>query len=308
MEDIIQKELRERYDKAVESFINKLRPDTNIIAVIISGSVAYDVVWEKSDIDTTVIVRDQQLAASSYCIIEDGITINVNICTRSEFKRGLEGSIGGLFRQSYYAKGKMLYSTDESLTEFFEEEKEIGDDDAALTLLEVAGELVSVYNKCRKWLYARKDPAYAQYFLIRAAEAVAAAELVIRREPVSRESIQKACRHNPELMRTFYNIPMSRNMTAEELAEAIAKLGEYIDSLLEKAKKPVIDYMSDGEIKTMSLLAARFHSEAHFLEGLFDYMADKGLIERVSQTIRITPKSKRVLEELAFLYVPDNEN
>jgi predicted nucleotidyltransferase len=61
MEDI-----KQRYLDAVDSFIDKLRDDQNVIAVILCGSLSYDKVWEKSDIDLTVVVRDQQLNSHSY--------------------------------------------------------------------------------------------------------------------------------------------------------------------------------------------------------------------------------------------------
>lgn len=54
-------EVRARFIAAVDSFIEKLKSDPNILAVVVSGSLAYDVVWEKSDVDMTVVVRDQLL-------------------------------------------------------------------------------------------------------------------------------------------------------------------------------------------------------------------------------------------------------
>ena len=79
MDQKTQEALKQRYMTAVQSFIDKVRDDPAVIAVIVSGSLAYDVVWEKSDIDMTVIVRDQVLKNESYCIVEDGITINVSL-------------------------------------------------------------------------------------------------------------------------------------------------------------------------------------------------------------------------------------
>jgi hypothetical protein len=69
-------------------------------------------------------------------------------------------------------------------------------------------------------------------------------------------------------------------------------------------KKPVIEFMSDGDLKTVTLIARHFHVEAHFIIEVLDYMAEKGVIERVSQTIRITPKSRMAVEELGYLYIP----
>lgn len=304
MDERTQAELKNRYMDATDSFIDKVRNDPNVIAVIVSGSLAYDVVWEKSDIDMTLVVRDQPLKTQSYCIIEDGILINVYLTARSEFKRGLERNIGGSFSQSYYSKGKMVYTTDDSLYEFFEEQKRVGSDDRAISALHIAGTLVHLYDKCQKWLTARKDPLYAQYYLLKAAESIAHMELCLKGEPISRESIQKALQLNPDVMAAFYQDAMSHHMSEDEIRNAIERIDKYLEQQLDILKKPVIEFMSDGEIKTVTLINKYFHVGSDGLIGIMDYLAEKGVIEKVSQTIRITPKSKLAVEEIGYLYIP----
>jgi len=303
MDDLLQAELKERFNAAVDSFVGKVKEDPNVIAVIVCGSVAYDVVWEKSDIDMTVIVRDQTLKNTSYSIIEDGILINVDLIVRSGFKRWLERSIGGSFSQSYFSKGKIVYTTDDSLYEYFEDMKRIGSDDIALTAFYQACELVGIHEKCQKWLNARKDPLYAQYFLLKAAEVIAKMELCLKGEPSSRESIQKALKLNPQVITPFYHHAMSHHLSEEEVSIAIEQIDSYLEQRVDIWGKPVIEFMSDEQIKTSTLIAKHFHAESHFIIGVFDYLAEKGVIEKISETIRITPKSKLAVEELGFLYI-----
>ena len=304
MDDILQAELKERYNAAVNSFVSKIKSDPNVIAVIVCGSLAYDLVWEKSDVDMTVVIRDQVLKNTSYCIIEDGITINVDLMVRSHFKRGLERNLGGSFSQSYFSKGKIVYTTDDSLYEYFEDLKNLGSDDIALSLFYKASMLVGIYEKCQKWLTVRKDPLYAQYFLLKAAEVIADMELCLKGEPASRESIQKALKLNPEVITPFYQEAMSHHFSEEEISKSIESIDRYLEQHLDILKKPVIEFMADEQIKTSTLIAKHFHVQGHFIVGIFDYLAEKGVIEKVSQTIRITPKSKMAVEELGYLYIP----
>jgi predicted nucleotidyltransferase len=304
MDEVLQMELKERYMAATEGFISKVKSDPNVIAVIVCGSLAYDLVWEKSDIDMTLVVRDQLLKNHSYCIIEAGITINVFVTIRSDFKRGLEKNIGGSFSQSYFAKGKIVYTTDDSLYEYFEDIKKLGDDDIALSVFYMAVELVYLWEKSRKWLTVRKDPLYAQYFLLKAAETIANMELCLNGEPASRESIQKALLINPEAITPFYQEAMSHHLSEEEIAGAIEKMDRYLEQHLDIIKKPVLEFMSGQEIKTVTLIAKHFHTEGHYIINLLDYLVEKGIIEKVSQTIRITPKSRLAVEEIGFLYIP----
>jgi hypothetical protein len=304
MEEKLQSELKERYMAATESFIDNIRDDPNVIAAIVGGSLAYDMVWEKSDIDMTLIVRDQLLKKQEYCIMEDGITINVYLMQRSAFKRGMERNIGGSMHQSYFAKGKMVYSTDDSLYDYFEEIRTIGGDDVALSMLYSACELISQRDKCMKWLTVRKDPLYAQYYLLKAAEVIARMEVCLNREPFGRDSIQRAVQLNPEVLNPIYSDPMSHHMSEEEIRGGIRLIDEYLVRRMEVYKQPVLDFMADQEVKTMTLISNYFHSEGHFLIEVFDYLAEQGVIEKVSQTIRITPKSRMAIEEIGYLYVP----
>lgn len=304
MDGKLQAEIKERFMAAVDSFIGKIRDDPNVIAVIVSGSLAYDVVWEKSDVDMTVVVRDQPLKNTSYCIVEDGITLNVYLAIRSEFKRGMERNIGGSFLQSYFSKGKIVYTTDDSLYEYFEDIRKIGGDDMALSIFQNACALVFVYEKAQKWLAARKDPLYAQYFLLKAAEIIANMELCKKGEPASRESIQKALEISPEAIAPFYQDAMSHHLSEEELTMTIRRIDRYLEQHIDILKKPVVEFMSDQEIKTVTIIAKHFHMESHGIIEIFDYLAEKGVIEKVSQTIRITPKSKPAVEEIGYLYIP----
>lgn len=305
MDALAQASLKERYMNATESLIAKVRDDPNVIAVIVCGSLAYDLVWEKSDIDMMMVIRDQPLKHHSYCVIEDGITINVQLMIRSDFKRGLERNIGGSLFHSYVAKGKMVYTTDASLVDYFEDLKRLGSDDIALSALHIAGELIECYHKSRKWLTVRKDPLYAQYFILGAAKFIANFELCLHGESTSREAMQKAVALNPEVMAPFYQHAMSHHYSEVELEQTIALIDQYLEKHLDIIQKPVLEFMADREIKTVTLFANHFHVESHYIVGILDYLAEKGVIEKVAQTIRLTPKSRMAVEEIGFLYLPD---
>ncbi len=304
MDTNLQQTLQERYLAATESFISKIKTDPNVIAVIICGSLAYDQVWERSDIDMTVIIRDQHLKTDSYCVIEDDITINVSIAPRSSFKRMLERSGGGSFAQSYFSKGKIVYTTDDSLYEYYEELKHYGSDDIAISVFFDACHLIYIYDKARKWLRVKKDPIYAQYYLLGAAEVLSNIEVSLSGEPPIREVIQKALNLNPDLITPYYQETMSHHLSEEELERLIEGIDAYLKLHLDVIKKPLIEYMKDQELKTVTMIAKYFHTEGHYIIGLLDYLAEQGVIAKVSQTIRITPKSKKAVEEIGYLYIP----
>ena len=45
--------------EALASFVEKIEKDRYVIAAMVCGSLAYDEVWEKSDLDLLIITRDE---------------------------------------------------------------------------------------------------------------------------------------------------------------------------------------------------------------------------------------------------------
>lgn len=303
MEKNQQTEMTMRFQAAADSFVDKVKSDPNVAAIIICGSLAYDQVWERSDIDMTLVVRDMMLKNDSYCVVEDDITINVSLVARSSFKRYLDSIHGGSFMHSYFCRGKMLYYVDDSLNEYFEEFKKVGSDDMAMTVFLIACELVHMYDKCLKWLTVRQDPVYAQYYLLKAAESIARMEVMLHGESPSREAILKAYALNPDLITVYYQGAMTHHYSPEELLNAIHGIDGYLEEHLDIIQKPVLEYMSDHEMKTVTMITKYFNTESHFIIGIFDYLTEKGIIYKVSQTIRITPKSKPSVEEIAYQWI-----
>lgn len=299
-----QAELKNRYLQAMKDFVDNIKDDPNIIAIIMCGSLAYDQIWEKSDIDTKVIIRDQNIKKNtSYCITQDEIIINVDIITRSNFKRDMEKNLGGSISQSILAKGQMVYTQDESLREFFEENKLIGENDINRMIFYLATEIVNIMDKCKKWIYVKEDYLYTQFYLLKVVDLIARIEVLTAGESPSREAIGRALEINPEVITPIYHDALSHHFSRDELVRAIDFIDSYLDSRLDVIAQPVIDYMKDEEIKTVTILAKHFEASGHYIVAIFEYLADKGVLERVSQNIRITPKSRLSVEELGFLYM-----
>jgi len=300
-----QERLKERYLAAVDSFVQKVKGDPSVVAVIVCGSLAYDTIWEKSDIDMTVVIRDQIVKDSSYSVVEDGIVINVDLATRSDFLRQAGRSLGGSFFHSLFAKGMVTYSTDPSFIDTFEAAKFIGDDDIALSVFYAAGELVSVIEKAEKRYRVKRDLPGAQYFILTSAEIIARIELCIAGEPYSRRAIERVLELHPEVITPFYTDSMSGLLDETQIAERIEALKAYLSALVEVFEKPVLEFMADGEIKTVTVIAKHFQTESHFIVHLFEYLADHGVVERAGRTIRPTPRGKPAVEEIGYLYVPE---
>lgn len=294
-----------RYQAAINSFIEKIKTDQNIIAIIIAGSLAYDTVWNKSDIDMVIIVRDQEIATRSYCIDEDDIVLNGTIILRSELKRFLEKQSGGSLSHSIMAKGKIIYSIDDSLYAYFAEFQKIGNKDMENTIFFFCNQLIGTMHKIQKWIEVKSNLSYARFYMLKASEIIAKIEVCRHLTIPTREAILQAELINSKLIHKFYYQPLNKDLSKEELLNLIDDIDDFIMSNIAAIKNVVLELLGDGEIKTMTQISRYYHMETHYIIDIFEYLNEKGLIEKISQTIRITPKSKMQIEEVAFLYIGD---
>jgi hypothetical protein len=293
--------LAKRYDDAIQSFVDKVRGDPNVIAVLVSGSVYHGTVWEKSDIYMSVVVRYQKLDRKSFGIYEDNILLNVEILQRSDFKRYMEKNLTGSFGHSIDATTKIVYTTDDSLYQYLEENRAMGQADVEKAIFSRANWLISIMEKVTKWLVVKKDPAYAQYYVLKAAEIIAGIEVCSRHQVPTREAILQAQELNPSLTEKFYSRPMSGPMTEEEIYNILKEMDAYIKTHMNAIMSVAKDFFGDGEIKTGTHISTHFRKDMHELHPILDFLCDNGHLDKISQTIRLTPKGRMAVEEIAFI-------
>lgn len=156
------------------------------------------------------------------------------------------------------------------------------------------------FTNMEKWLVVKKDPLYAKYFLLKAAEVLATLEVISHRVVPTREAICQAQELNPALMERFYRMPMTRELSLMEVAALWEEMDAYVKGHMEVLVRVAKDFFGDGEIKTGTQISSHFNAPMHFLHPVLDFLCDNGYLEKLSQTIRLTPKSRLAVEEIAF--------
>ena len=300
-------DIKSRFEAALSSFVGKIKNDPNVLAVVLYGSHANDTVWEKSDMDTYVLVREMKLSTTSYCIEEDGLIINVNLKSEFDFKRMMERSLGGSWMYSMFTQARVVYAKDESLRDFFNDFQRMGSDDRALAFFQGASELVYYMEKIEKWLTVKDDPLYAQLWSLKAAEHYANMRLILDGKPPSREAVLKVMAYAPEAIQPLYERPMQGYMSRDEVWDVLKFYKKFLQDNLDLLKRPVAEYMSDGAVRTVTTLVKHFRMDAHGIYHVFDFLEEMGVTARVTENARITPKSRLAVEEVAFIYIENME-
>jgi len=307
MEKTEQAQVREQYEKALSSFSKKLKADPNVTAIIVYGSMARNDVWEKSDIDVYVLVREVKLSQTNFCIEEEGIFFNVEVYKEFDYCRHLERDKGNPWFFSIHAAVRIVYCVNESLIEFLNEAAKMGSGDRALTFFNNAAWLIGDMEKIEQWLW-KGNSLYAQRMILLAAHSYANMLLILENKPPHRDAVIRVMEYAPELIEPVYVKPMRGEMTNVQIEKALALFKKFLKNNIDLLKQPVIDFMSDGKIRTVTVLVKHFNCDSHAIYHIFEFLAENDVVCRTGEPLSLTPKSRKTVEEAAYVYTGGTGN
>jgi predicted nucleotidyltransferase len=301
----MSRDIREQFTAALDRLIEQVKDDRSVLAAILCGSLSHDTVWARSDIDLLLItVDDRKIDSSDLALYADGINVHANLIPRAKFRKAIEGSLRNSFIHSLIAKGRVLYSHDPTIADLASAAIELGDRDTQLQLLEAATSALPPIYKAHKWFITRGDLDYTALWILFAATPLARIEVVGRRLLADREVIPQAALLNPEFFRIIYTDLLNAKKTRRRVEAALAAIDAYIETRAPELFAPVLDYLAEvGDVRTASEIEMHFRRD-HGIGGVItacEYLADRGMIGKVSAPVHLTKRSNIEVQELAFV-------
>jgi hypothetical protein len=289
-----------------------VKKDRSVLAAILCGSLSHDKVWAKSDVDLVLVtVDDRTVEDASLALYADSVNIHALLMPRSQFRKTVEASIRNSFIHAFLAKGRLLYTHDDTIGEMCARLREIGERDTQLQLLRAGTCALAPIYKAHKWFVTRGDLDYTALWILYTATPLAQIEVIGRRKLADREVIPQAIKLNPAFFKIIYTDLLNGKKTRKSVQTALDAVDEYLSERTATLFRPIIDHLRDvGEARSATEIENYFQRNFD-VEGVTtacEYLADQGLIGKASTPVQITKKSNISVQELAFFYlgeVPD---
>ena len=298
-------ETRERFEKALETIQTDLEFDDHVLAAILCGSLSYDEVWEKSDIDLVVLTSDEkQREVRGLALMAEDVNIHTQLMSRSEFKRHIDASQRNSTFHSMFARSKLIFTKDPSIEDLFEQLHHLGQHDLMVQVMQSMQLSVMTLYKAKKWLKIKKDNHYTAHWVLHVANVLAKVVLSRRGILVDREALVEACQYEPELFKLIYTDLFDGEVSHDKLTAAIEAIDAYMEPIAEEVFSPVIEYLKEagGEPRSGTEIEHYFNRNyalEHTVTGC-EWLSDIGLIEKASIPTKLTLYSQNEVEELAF--------
>jgi hypothetical protein len=300
---------RDTFTAALDTLVAQVRQDRSILAALLCGSLSHDTVWAKSDIDLILVtIDDSKIATGDIALYADGVNVHALLVPRAQFRRMVEGSVQNSFIHALLAKGRLLYTHDETIGRLCQGLHDLGSRDREIQLLRAAsGALPSIY-KAHKWLATRGDLEYTALWILYAATSLAQIEVIAAGLVADREVIPRAATLNPALFDAVYTRLLNTKKSRASVDAALLAADEYLAARASSLFAPVFTYLREaGEARAASEIDDHFrrHFDVSQVTTACEYLADQGLIEKVSLPARLTKKSSVEVQELAFVSLAD---
>ena len=301
-----QAAVEKRYRDALDSLVTKVEKDRNIIAAILCGSMSYDQVWDKSDIDLLLVQREGKGDPRGYTLAENDVNIHAEVIPRSQLRRWQEAALQGSFDHSFFSRSTLLFCSDESVKTWYQNANlhNIGARDRGLQLLIVATGLLPTLRYAEKQFYVNRDLNYSFLSILRTVESLARIEVILNDEVPSREVIQPALEYNPDFFRVTYSDLINREKDEAVIQNALDTINAYLDEKL-FIFQPILDFLAEADgPRSTTELNSYFQKKIgeNRLDAAYEWLARKGIIQQVSTPVKLTLKSQVEMEEAAYYY------
>jgi hypothetical protein len=296
-----------KFTAALDALVDQVKRDRSILAAVLCGSLSHDKVWDKSDIDLVLVTVDEkQKGDEGLSLYADGINVHAVLIPRAEFRKMAEGAVHNSFSHSFLAKGRLLYTHDETIAGLCERLHTIGERDNQVQLLRAgAGALPSLY-KARKWWVTRRDLDYTALWILYAANPLAKVEVLSAHLLADREVLPQAIKLNPAFFKIVYTDLLNTKKTPKNVEGALIAAEEYVHSRAASLFAPVIDHLREvGEARSATEIEDHFHRNVGVegVTGVCEYLSDEGLLGKAHLPVRLTKRSSVQVQELAFFHV-----
>jgi predicted nucleotidyltransferase len=304
-----QESIQEKFTGALEALVAQVKGDRSVLAAILCGSLAHDTVWARSDIDLVLVtIDDKKVETSDLTLYADGISVHAYLLPRAEFRRTVEGSLRNSFMHSLLAKGRLLYTHDQTIADLCATLDQIGDRDIQVQLLRAATSAVPAIDKAHKWLATRRDLDYTALWILYAATPLARIQVIGARLVADREVIPQSMGLNPAFFKTVYADLLNEQKTPGSVQKALDAIDRYLAERAATLFGPVLDHLREaGEARSCSEIEDHFkrNFDVSGVTTACEYLADQGLIGKASTPVHLTKKSSVEVQELAFFYTSE---
>lgn len=228
------------YQEAYTDVLEKLKKNSQIIAVVVYGSIIYGDIWEGSDIDFMVITKEKNKVESIYSKVLN-VPIHIYYISKDIFIDSYKNLLkGGTFHKAFFA-GRLVFCSDSDIKNIHLSTRFYGDRDKNARNIELLCHLLNSIHYARKYQSVGK-PETAYQWCFEILKNYARLLMSMKGHITDKDILSLAVSMNDEIDYLFKLL--NSNMEIKDKIDGILDTAEkYVDSNIETISKPVIEFL-----------------------------------------------------------------
>ncbi|SEF54369.1 hypothetical protein SAMN05660865_00462 [Caloramator fervidus] len=287
------------YQEAYEKAFNKLKNNSNVIAIIVYGSIVSGDLWEESDIDFFVITKEQNKMINIYSKINN-VPVQVNYVSKDIFIESYKNLLkGGTFHKAFFT-GKLVYCLDDDIKDIYNSIRFYYDRDRSIRNIEILCNILNCLHYSRKYYVTGKYETSFQW-IVDLITNFARLQLNMMGHITDKDILSFAVNMDENIERLF-DVINSGITLKEKISIIIESVCKYLDQNIEDISYPIIeflkekkDFVSVNDIKS----ADEFRQIDGNLNLLLEFLAKKGFINQTLRSLK-TRGDEELIEEIVY--------
>ena len=292
-----------QYQKAFNSVVDRVRGDESILSVMVFGSMVTGDLWEGSDIDLFVIVKEDFDAIRDIYTEEKGVSVHIKLMSKEKFIQFYSHNLKGGYMHRIFSSSRLVFSKDMDITVRFDGGRFFPDIDRERWGMFFLGKLLKDMGVCKKYLSS--NAIYTSYSAaVRCIEEYSRLFVNTSGYMISKDVMTMALNLNEDFKHCVDKLFFEKSNLEENIQATMTFLDDRIDSNIKNNCSVLLDYMRK---KDKFLSAEEIMSEDLFkdfgidMEELLSKLWEKDIIKKESRDFKL--KEDKVLFKQNVYYV-----
>jgi uncharacterized protein len=266
------------YQEAYESTISKLKANSQVIAVVVYGSMVSGDVWEESDIDFLIITNEKNKTENIYTKVNK-IPVHVNYLSKDVFISSYKNLLkGGTFHKAFFT-GKLVYCSDDDIRNIHMSARFYGDRDMNIRNVDMLTHLLNSLHYTKKYFTTHKFETSSQW-CIETLKNYARLLMNMNGHITDKDILSFAVNMDDDVEKLFKLFNSNLNVK-DKISEILNHIEDFVSSNIENLAQPIVDYLRENR-SPLSIQDLQNSNEFRLVDGdlnlMLETLSSKGIV------------------------------
>jgi len=292
-----------QYQNAFNSVVDRIKVDESVLSVMVFGSMVTGDLWEESDIDLFVIVKENFEKIRDIYTQEKDVPVHIKLMGKEKFILIYSDNLKGGYIHRIFSSSRLVFSKDMDITVRFDGGRFFPDIDRERWGMCYLGKLLKDMGVCKKYLWS--DGIYTSYTTaIRCIEKYSRLFINSSGYMISKDVLAMSMNLNEDFKQCVDKLFFEKSNIAETIQETMNFLEGSINSSIKSNCALLLNYMREQD---KFLSAEEIMEEELFvdfdidMEELLNKLWERDIIKKESRDFKIDKEKVLFKQNVYFV-------